>query len=134
MSPLMMCVLVSSFRSANVFSEKRANTQQVRTSIEKFGRIVNEESGTHVMRDKVVDTDADDIVFDAVVGSRSGRVRSDIAKEKIQGFHSKSKRFETYLLFAQLNVLFSQTILVLGQLTAVACLIRVIRDVTTLTT
>ena len=90
---------------------------------------MEEETPPRFARKDVVETDSDDVLFDAVAGCRRGEVGRDLASEKISAFSFSFDSFERSLLLAQAFVLLSQCILLSGQLTALTCVYKVASDV-----
>ena len=83
-----------------------------------------------VYRSKIVQTSADDIVFDAACGSRQGRIVASKLKEKTSLYRKKLIHFEQDLLKAQIFVTCCQTLYLLFQLSGISIIIKILSDIT----
>lgn len=114
------------YRPANVFLPARATAFQVQTSLEAMTDAVNISSAFQ-LRKSIVSSDADDIVFDAISGSRSGRVSTLHMQNCLKTWTIED--FESCLLQAQCSVLVAQMSLVIGKCIGVALIFRIVCDI-----
>ena len=126
----MWIVLLScAYRPANVLLPARATREDVTQSIVKFTSRVEDSTAEYIFRRDLVTTSGDDIVFDALSGSRSGRVPRPRAVELLHMYAADEGAFDKGLLQAQMTVVLSQTMYLLCQLVGVAVVFRIILDI-----
>ena len=125
---LSILIFATSYRSANIFTNIQTNSHQIRQSILKFSNTTL--SGDFIKRKDIVESVSDDIVFDAISGSRSGIVKSKDFYELVNNWGKKEdlNDFSKKLRLAQTSVIISQTIYVLLQLTGLYLVLKVIND------
>ena len=125
MWPILLPIVVTSYRASNIFIPKTAQKADVVKSMRDIcERIPTNE--TSLRRKDIVTCDADDIVFDAIAGSRRGTVACEKARKCMKSWSIHD--FESNLMISQMTVLLSQTIYVVFQLAALAVVTRVILD------
>ena len=120
--------IVLAYRPANIFSERRATPFEIEESLDKWRNVataVNLTSTVH--RYDLVETVADDILFDAVSGSRAGRVSKDRLRRTVHEW--SMDEFEQQLFRAQCTVAVAQTLWLAFQCVGAALVLRVMYDV-----
>ena len=128
---MLIGLLVLAYRPANVFLPARASTVEVHVGIDALCNRLHNSSLPTIRRSQVVTNDAEDIVFDALSGSRSGIVSTDHSTDRLRAYRANPQTFDRDLRKAQTSVLAAQLSYVLCQCTAVAVVCRVLLDVTT---
>jgi hypothetical protein len=125
---LSILIFAISYHSANVFTNIQTNSHQIRQSILKFSNTTL--SGDFIKRKDIVESVSDDIVFDAISGSRSGIVKSEDFYELVNNWEKKEdlNDFSKKLRMAQTSVIISQTIYILLQFTGLYVVLKVFSD------
>lgn len=124
---------VLAYRPANLGLASTVTRHDIRQSVQSMIPLIANTSNatTRLHRTSLVSTVADDIVFDALSGSRSGTVLRASAAEQLQKWNdTELDGFDTTLLRAQVYVFACQTLYVLAQSVAVLFVARVVYDLT----
>ena len=130
MNFLLLVNTIVSFRTENLFANQYASETEVRSSIKSF----NEKNITSmiVLRTELCNSSSDDIVFDAIVGSKVGRVKTTKFFRVLESWNKEHEldlnKFQTSLLKSQLFVLFSQTIYLSFQASFVVLVYKILMD------
>ena len=126
-------LLLCTYRSANIFLPLKGNVKQIKESILRIENTIANSTASVILRNDVCCNDADNIVFDALSGSRSGRIN----KHKIITVFDEWKNvnnevsihsFERSLLMSQITVFFLQSLYVCLQLTGFFLILRILLD------
>lgn len=137
MNRLAMCcwvvVAATAYRPANVFLAERASASDVHHSIVRIRKSVDASTTAVIRRGDVVRSDADSIVFDAIAGSRQGRVARSEAIRVLDAWAGDDRsreigRFERSLRMAQASVLLSQLLYCACQCAGLLVLVRIASD------
>lgn len=118
------------YRPANVFLKQRATDTDISKSVSCLGKRIGDTSLYSVKRGDVVTSDADDIVFDALSGSRYGIVNAKKANMLLTTWQNDRGKFQRALLRAHASVLLSQTVYFILQVSAMWLVVRIVSDLT----
>jgi hypothetical protein len=118
------------YRPANIFLHQTADVGQVIVSIRGMQRVVYKARNPLIRRNESVTSVSDDIVFDALAGSRVGTVSRSDAIVKLDKWDDARglDAFNSSLRRAQATVLLSQFFYVGFQLAGFGVLLRVLLD------
>ena len=118
------------YRPANIFLPQTADVGQVVGSIREMQSVVYKSRTPLIRRNESVTSDSDDIVFDALAGSRAGTVSRLDAIVKLDEWDDARglDAFDNSLRRAQAAVLLSQVLYVGFQLAGFGVLLRVLLD------
>ena len=119
-----------SYRPANVMLKQRASTEDITDSINTIHAKVCKTNTYYIKRNDIVVTDADDIVFDALSGSRFGTIKTKPASLALQKWKNDKSCFERALLRAQMSVIVSQALYISLQVGAFLLIVRIYNDIT----
>ena len=117
-----------SYKPGNIFTRRTASIAEVKTSIDKFNNLNITDST--LRRKDIVNTIADDIVFDALVGSKSGYItkkKYDLVLQKWSE-DTSLRYFSINLLKAQIFVFICQCIYLSIQVSGLLLVLKIIND------
>jgi hypothetical protein len=118
------------YRPANLMLKHRASTEDVVNSLNTIHSKVLKTNTYYVKRNELVVTDADDIVFDALSGSRFGTIKTKPASLALKKWKKDQSCFERALLRAQMSVIVSQALYISLQVGAFLLILRIYNDIT----
>lgn len=113
---LIIIILYLTYKPANIMLNKKASNTQIKNSLTYFKNL--NITNKYVKRNQIVITDSDDILFDAIAGSRTGTCNTNIFHKNTNKIHKNFNTFKYKLIKAQITTLTAQTIYITLQTTA----------------
>jgi hypothetical protein len=97
-------VFASAYRPANIFLRKRASRPEIQQQFHSLTKYLHNSTNATIKRRFAVHNDAEDIIFDAIAGSRTGSIARERAVKRISWYVENYAAFERDLFKAQVSV------------------------------